>query len=356
MGKLSNEDKLRIQTLREQGLGAKAIRASYPDKNWSLSTLQTICRRVDETGSAVVRRVGSGRPKSARTAQKITEVGELICSQEDKPGTSKSSRQVATQLNISASSVRRIAKLDLKLSAFRRVSAQVLSDTVKGKRLARSKALLKRLTVERTKRVFFTDEKIFYLNPPVNHQNDRVWAKGGKKNVNTSRLLIERAKFAPHLMVSAGVCYGGKGQLHFVDEQAKVNASYYVTKLLPNLIQDCRHFLSDNFIFQQDGAPAHTAALAQDWIQKNCSDFIGKDEWPPNSPDLNPLDYHVWGAMLERYQRYTPKPTNTSELKTVLLAIWDDLPQEFIDKAILSFRKRLRSCVAAAGGHFEHSV
>ena len=30
MGKLSNEDKMRIQTLREQGLGAKAI--SYPDK------------------------------------------------------------------------------------------------------------------------------------------------------------------------------------------------------------------------------------------------------------------------------------------------------------------------------------
>jgi hypothetical protein len=28
-----------------------------------------------------------------------------------------------------------------------------------------------------------------------------------------SRLLIERAKFAPHLMVSAGVCYGGKGAL-----------------------------------------------------------------------------------------------------------------------------------------------
>jgi len=38
--------------------------------------------------------------------------------------------------------------------------------------------------------------------------------------------------------------------LPFVDEKAKVNASYYVTKLLPNLIKDCRHLLSDNFIFQ----------------------------------------------------------------------------------------------------------
>jgi len=79
MGKLSNEEKMRIQTLRVQGLGAKAIRAIYPEKNWSFSTLQTICRRVHETGSAVTRRAGSGRPtRSARTAEKIAAVGELM--------------------------------------------------------------------------------------------------------------------------------------------------------------------------------------------------------------------------------------------------------------------------------------
>ena len=52
------------------------------------------------------------------------------------------------------------------------------------------------------------------------------------------------------------------------------------------------------------------------------------------------------------------KPSNIVELKTALLSIWNDLPPgaHSIDKAILSFRKRLRSCVAAAGGHFEHSV
>jgi hypothetical protein len=136
------------------------------------------------------------------------------------------------------------------------------------------------------------------------------------------RLLIERAKFAPHSMVSAGVCYGGKGRLHFVEEKAKVNANYYVTKLLPNLIEDCRRILpGQQFIFQQDVAPAHTAALAQDWILQNCPEFIRKDGWLPNSPDLNPLDYHLWGAMLELYQSYTPKPTNIVELTNVLQAI-----------------------------------
>jgi len=64
-------------------------------------------------------------------------------------------------------------------------------------------------------------------------------------------------------------------QLPSVDKKAKVNVSYYVTKLLQNLIKDCRHLLLDN-IFQQDGAPADTAALAQDWIKKKCPGFIGK--------------------------------------------------------------------------------
>jgi hypothetical protein len=59
--------------------------------------------------------------------------------------------------------------------------------------------------------------------------NECVWANV-KKDVSTSRLMIERAKFAHHLMVSAGVCYGGKGRLHFVEETTKVNANYYVTK------------------------------------------------------------------------------------------------------------------------------
>jgi len=112
--------------------------------------------------------------------------------------------------------------------------------------------------------------------------------------------------------------------------------------------------LPNGYIFQQDGAPAHFSRHAQDWIGQQCPDFIKKDEWPPNSPDLNPLDYHVWGAMLEKYRVYTPKPTNKAELKIVLEAIWEDLPQDALDLAVLAFRKRLQACIQAEGGHFEH--
>jgi len=64
----------------------------------------------------------------------------------------------------------------------------------------------------------------------------------------------------------------------------------------------------------------------------------------------------IWGAMLDKYQRYVPKPTNISELKTVLKAIWSDLSQGPIDEAVQSFRKRLQACIKAADGHFEHAL
>ena len=183
MAKLTHDDKMRIQTLHEQGMGAKAIKAAYPKKSWSLNTLKTICRRIDMTGSAVDRKMGSGRPKSARSANNIAKVQQLICSQEDAPGTSKSTRQVAAEVGISQRSVGRIAKHDLQLSSFRRMPVQVKSRTPQStKRLTRCQALLRRLIMQKAKTLFFTDEKIFYLSLPVNSQNNRVWSKR-QKNV-----------------------------------------------------------------------------------------------------------------------------------------------------------------------------
>ena len=59
MGKLSYNDKLRMQMLREQGLGAKSIISSYPDKGWKLSIAKKVCCL------AVLRKPGSGRSASA---------------------------------------------------------------------------------------------------------------------------------------------------------------------------------------------------------------------------------------------------------------------------------------------------
>ena len=91
----------------------------------------------------------------------------------------------------------------------------------------------------------------------------------------------------------------------------------------------------------------------QNWLQANCP---GEECVAPKTlPDLNPLDYHVWGAMLERYHELQPKPT-TDELNATLQTIWRELPQEHINMAVANFTKCLTvyMAVAANGGHFEH--
>jgi len=76
----------------------------------------------------------------------------------------------------------------------------------------------------------------------------------------------------------------------------------------------------------------------------------------PGFKILNPLDYHVWGWMLNKFNRMNPQPKNIPELKTALLMISDELPQEAIRKSIVSFRKHLHACINAKGGHFEYKL
>ena len=57
-------------------------------------------------------------------------------------------------------------------------------------------------------------------------------------------------------------------------------------------------------MFQQDSAPAHRARETIKLLQRETPAFISPDLWPPNSPDLNPVNYKVCGVMQDRvYQK-----------------------------------------------------
>ena len=63
----SIEDKHMIKVLRQQKLyGATKILRMFPNKNWTLSGVQTVLSKIDATGS-VERCSGSGRPSTARS-------------------------------------------------------------------------------------------------------------------------------------------------------------------------------------------------------------------------------------------------------------------------------------------------
>ena len=58
--------------------------------------------------------------------------------------------------------------------------------------------------------------------------------------------------------------------------------------------------------------------------------------------------------VLHKYQQLSPKPVNKEQMKHALQMIWDELPQDSINKAVLAFRKRLTACVAMEGKHYEN--
>jgi len=55
---------------------------------------------------------------------------------------------------------------------------------------------------------------------------------------------------------------------------------------------------------------------------------------------MNPMDYHVWGAMLEAYRKLKTKPKTIAELKQALQVIWGNLPQRPIDKVVKDFSNK----------------
>jgi len=61
---------------------------------------------------------------------------------------------------------------------------------------------------------------------------------------------------------------------------------------------------------------------------------LTKDQWPPNSLNINPTGYHVWGAMLEAYCKLKTKPKTIAELEEALQVIWGNMSRGSIDKLI----------------------
>ena len=115
-----NDDRAAIKLLREEkGCGAKRILLEFSNKQWSRTAVTMFLRKIDQT-SSVSCKEGSGRPRSVRTEANIDLVADLICSQENDPGTGKSQREIEKETRISRSSVCRFAWHDLQLKVFKR--------------------------------------------------------------------------------------------------------------------------------------------------------------------------------------------------------------------------------------------
>ena len=88
----------------------------FPLKNWSIAGLTRLIKNITVTGSSD-RKLGSGRPRSARTDENIAAVEELIFGQDSQPGSHSSIREIAREVGVSLYTVHSFVHKDIILTA-----------------------------------------------------------------------------------------------------------------------------------------------------------------------------------------------------------------------------------------------
>lgn len=154
-------------------------------------------------------------------------------------------------------------------------------------------------------------------------------------------------------MVWGGVSALGKTPLVFIPEGVKVNAKRYKDLILEKHVKriGITFVKKENWIIQQDGAPAHTAIINQDWLSKNVPNFISRDHQPPSRPDLNPCDFYLWRRLEEKVN--SKAYDNIPALKQALTKVWGELDQNEVARACKTFQDQLSECLRAKGKRFE---
>ena len=98
--------------------------------------------------------------------------------------------------------------------------------------------------------------------------------------------------------------------------------------------------------------PIHTAGVTIEWLEFH---GIWVLEWPPYSPDLNPIE-HLWWALKKLVHKLYPelKRMGNSErdweaLRSALKEAWKKIPNSLIRKLIFSIPRRLAAVRKAHG-------
>lgn len=319
-------------------------RARHPSANVILRAAQ----RLHESGSVLPNKKDCGRQ---RTRRDVRNVETILRAVEQEPETSI--RVIAREHDLSYSTVQRTLKEE-KLHAFHYSRVQHLRDEDYHRRKTFCENFLRRVDEdpEFPSRVIFSDESLFTQEGIINSHNMHVWSDENPR-VTRDRNFQTRWK----LNVWAGIM--GTKILGPVILPDVLNGAFYKEFLAENMsdfLEDVPLAERNKIIFQQDGAGPHNARVVTDHLNEQFPGRwmgrYGPISWPARSPDLNPLDFFLWGHCKEKIYRRLPEDVDDLNNK-LHYAIWS-IDNDILEKTQQNLLRRMRACVTMDGGHFEH--
>lgn len=143
---------------------------------------------------------------------------------------------------------------------------------------------------------------------------------------------------------------GGKvGQL--IEVKGILNKEGYHSILQRHLIPSGLENIGRGFILQQDNDPKHTSKLCTNYIKKKeCAEILKIMEWPPNSPDVSPIEL-LWEELDRKIRDECI--TNKDSLFSHLCEHWQHISEELLDKLIARMPRICQAIIVAKGGHFD---
>ena len=153
----------------------------------------------------------------------------------------------------------------------------------------------------------FSDEATFTMDGMVNSQNVRRYAKKKTKGVDQggrpANFKHQTSKYPAKVMVFLGVHGSGQTWGLKLYQNETIDGAAYYSLLRYTAIPALKRINGgtlDGMYWQQDGAKVHRTKRALKYLDGQFGprmfalDSVQGVEWPPRSPDLNPLDFFVW--------------------------------------------------------------
>lgn len=333
---------------------ARAARRMYQERypNRPLPNRQlfvNIHSRLGETGSFKRSTALIGRPRTVRTVQ-IEEA--VINAIEENPETS--TRKISTELNVTHVLVWQILK-DQQLYPYHVQRVQALLPRDFPLRVALCRFIQNKLVQNPRflSQVLFTDEACFSRNSIINFHNNHVWAD------NNPHAVIEN-HFQEQFSVNVWIGVIGDFLIgpHFLP--GRLTGEQYrqfIEHVLPELLEDVPLEQRRSMWFMHDGAPPHFSLVARQYLDENYTDrWIGRagpQFWPPRSPDLNPIDFFLWGHL--KTLVYTTPVQSEEDLRNRIedsCRVIRNTPG-ILERVRQSLIRRTNACIEVGGGHFQ---
>ena len=131
----------------------------------------------------------------------------------------------------------------------------------------------------------------------------------------------------------------------------KFNAARHVQMLDEVcLFEEGSRLCGQDFVFQQDNAPIHTARATTEYFHAVGINVL---PWPARSPDVNPIE-NAWGWLTRQVYKDGKQYDTVADLKTAILKAWKEIPGEYLHKLISSMKNRIFEVINRNGGKTHH--